>query len=76
MGVQEHGEALEDLMKEHQDEFQTFLDEQVDDIGEMEKCIFYIYRTFYDRLVEKEVVNFEKGEPSALQSAHDFCIKL
>jgi hypothetical protein len=61
LGVQDHPEALEVLVKEHHDEFQAFLDDEISDIGEMEKCILYIYRTFYDRLVEREVVTIEKG---------------
>jgi hypothetical protein len=62
MGVQDHPDALETLMKERGDEFQTFLDDEVHDVDEMEKCIFHVYRTFYDRLVEKEVVTIEKGK--------------
>lgn len=61
LGVQEHPEALETLMKERHDEFQAFLDDEVSDISEMEKIILYIYRTFYDRLVEREAVTIEKG---------------
>lgn len=62
LGVQDHPEALEELMREHQEQFQAFLDDEVRDISEMEKCIYHIYRTFYDRLVEREVVTIEKGE--------------
>lgn len=62
LGVQDHPEALETLMRERHDEFQAFLDDEINDISEMEKCILYIYRTFYDRLVEREVVTIEKGE--------------
>lgn len=62
LGVQDHPEALETLMKENQDEFQAFLDDEVNDISGMEKCVLYIFRTFYDRLVEREVVTIEKGE--------------
>lgn len=61
LGVQDHPEALETLMKEHEEEFQAFMDDEVSDVSEMEKCILYIYRTFYDRLVEREVVTIEKG---------------
>jgi hypothetical protein len=62
LGVQNHPEALESLFKEHHDEFQAFLDDEISDISDMGKCILYIYRTFYDRLVEREVVTIEKGE--------------
>lgn len=62
LGVQDHPEALETLMREHQDEFQAFMDDEVRDVSEMDKCILYIYRTFYDRLVEREVVTIEKGK--------------
>lgn len=62
MGVQDHPDALEALMKEHGDEFQAFLDEEIHDVDELEKCIFHIYRSFYDRLVEREVVTIEKGK--------------
>jgi hypothetical protein len=62
MGVQDTPDALENLMKKHDDEFQAFLDDDVHDVDELEKCIFHIYRTFYDRLVEREVVTIEKGK--------------
>lgn len=62
LGVQDHPEALETLMSEHHDEFQPFLDDEVNDVSDIEKCILYIYRTFYDRLVEREVVTIEKGK--------------
>lgn len=62
LGVQDHPEALEVLIKDRHEEFQAFLDDEINDISEMEKCILYIYRTFYDRLVEREVVTIEKGK--------------
>lgn len=62
LGVQDHPEALEELLKEHQEAFQVYVDNEIDDIQDMEKCVFFIYRTFYDRLVEREVVTIEKGE--------------
>lgn len=62
LGVQNHPEAIETLMKDHQDEFQAFMDDEVSDVGEMKKCLLFIYRTFYDRLVEREVVTIEKGK--------------
>ena len=62
LGVQDHPEALETLMKENHEKFQALMDDEVSDVSEMEKCILYIYRTFYDRLVEREVVTIEKGK--------------
>lgn len=62
MGVQDHPEALETLITERGDDFQAFLDEEISDVKTMEKCIFHVYRTFYDRLVEREVVTIEKGK--------------
>lgn len=62
LGVQEHPETLEVLFKDHYEQFQAFFDEEIKDVREIEKCILYIYRTFYDKLVEKEVLTIEKGE--------------
>lgn len=62
LGVQEHPETLEVLFKDHYEQFQTFFDESIEDVREIEKCILYIYRTFYDKLVEKEVLMIEKGK--------------
>lgn len=62
LGVQNHPEALEALIKENHEELQAFLDAEITDISDVGKCILYIYRTFYDRLVEREVVTIEKGE--------------
>jgi hypothetical protein len=69
LGVQEHPETIEELFREHFERFQTFLDEEVHDVDEMENCILYIYRTFYDKLVEREVLSIEKGET---QMKYDF----
>lgn len=62
LGVHDHPDALETLIKDHHDAFIAFLDAEIVDIKETEKCLLFIYRTFYDRLVEKEVVTIEKGE--------------
>lgn len=62
LGVQDHPETLETLISEQKEAFINFLEAQVTNVDETEKCLFYIYRTFYDRLVEKEVVHIEKGK--------------
>lgn len=61
-GVQDHPDVLEKLINEHQEQFQAFMDDELQNLDQIEKCIFSIYRTFYDRLVEREVVTIEKGE--------------
>lgn len=62
LGVQEHPETIEVLFKDHYEKFQAFFDEPISDVQEIEKCILYIYRTFYDKLVEREVLTIEKGK--------------
>lgn len=62
LGVQEHPETIEVLFKDHYEKFQEFFDEPISDVQEIEKCILYIYRTFYDKLVEREVLTIEKGK--------------
>jgi hypothetical protein len=62
LGVQEHPETIEVLFKDHYEEFLEYLDEPILDVREMEKCILYVYRTFYDKLVEREVLTIEKGK--------------
>lgn len=62
LGVQDHPETLETLISEQREAFISFLEAEVTKVDESEKCLFYIYRTFYDRLVEKEVVTIEKGK--------------
>lgn len=61
LGVQSHPEALESLFNRNHEEIEAFLDKEISDVSEMERCILFIYRTFYDRLVEREVVSIEKG---------------
>ncbi len=61
LGVQEHPESVE-VFKEYHEKFQEYLDEPILDVCHMEKCIFYVYRTFYDKLVEREVLTIEKGK--------------
>jgi hypothetical protein len=62
LGVEEHPETVEELFREHYDKFYNFLEDEINNIDEMEKCILYIYRTFYDKLVEREVLTIEKGK--------------
>ena len=62
LGIQEHPETIEVLFKDHYEQFQAFFDEPISDVREIEKCILYIYRTFYDKLVEREVLTIEKGK--------------
>lgn len=57
-----HQDVLDTLINDHHEQFQAFMDDDVKNINELEKCVFFIYRTFYDRLVEREVVNIEKGK--------------
>lgn len=73
LGVQDHPEALEELLKEHQDAFQAYLNNEINDVSEMEKCVFFIFRTFYDRLVEREVVTIEKGKLNSGIRLHLLC---
>lgn len=61
LGVEEHPETVEELFRENYDKFINFLEDEIDNIDEMQKCILYIYRTFYDKLVEREVLTIEKG---------------
>lgn len=72
LGVHDHPDALETLIKDHHDAFIAFLDAEIVDIKETEKCLLFIYRTFYDRLVEKEVVTIEKGERAATKQQKNF----
>lgn len=62
LGVQEHPETIEVLFKDNYEEFLSYLDDPILDVREMEKCILYVYRTFYDKLVEREVLTIEKGK--------------
>jgi predicted AAA+ superfamily ATPase len=64
LGVQEYPETIEELFKEHYEKFQLYLDDEVHNVDEMDKCVLYIYRTFYDKLVEREVLTIEKGRSS------------
>ena len=61
LGVQNNPEALEALFKRNYEEIQAFLEREINNVNEAEKCVLFIYRTFYDRLVEREVVSIEKG---------------
>lgn len=70
LGVQDHPETIEVLFKDYYEEFLTYLDEPILDIREMEKCILYVYRTFYDKLVEREVLTIEKGKKFCHRISH------
>lgn len=70
LGVQKNPEALDMLLKENITDIQAFFDRDINEVNDMEKCILFVYRTFYDRLVEKEVVSIEKGELTKKQHYH------
>lgn len=61
LGVEDHPETVEELFRENSEKFTNFLEDEIENVGDMEKCIFYVYRTFYDKLVEREVLTIEKG---------------
>jgi hypothetical protein len=57
-----HLDVLETFINDHIEEFLSFFEGKVENIDDYEKYMFYVYRTFYDRLVEREVITIEKGE--------------
>lgn len=61
LGVQDHPETIEVLFKDHYETFQAYFDEAITDVREIQKCILFVYRTFFDKLVEREVLTIEKG---------------
>lgn len=69
-----HQDVLDTLINDHHEQFQAFMDDDVKNINELEKCVFFIYRTFYDRLVEREVVNIEKGKAYLFAFEHSLFI--
>lgn len=62
LGVSQNQDVLDKLINDHGDAFQVFFDQDIDGLGTLEEFVFYIYRTFYDKLVEREVITLKKGK--------------
>lgn len=60
LGVQER-EYTEPVIIQHYDQIKSFFDDPFNGAADLERRILFIHRTFYDRMVEKEVVVMESG---------------
>ncbi|XP_058811885.1 dynein axonemal heavy chain 10 isoform X1 [Topomyia yanbarensis] len=54
---------IESVLNEFYDELMAFFDDEISDHREDQKRILFAYRTFYDKLVEEEVVALEPVGP-------------
>lgn len=61
LGVPER-EYTEPVIIQYYDQIKSFFDDALDSVQDLEKRSFFIHRTFYDRMVEKEIVVMEAGE--------------
>uniref|UniRef100_A0A336KIK9 CSON011062 protein n=1 Tax=Culicoides sonorensis TaxID=179676 RepID=A0A336KIK9_CULSO len=58
LGVPER-EYTEPVIIQYHDQIKNFLDDPLDGIQDLDRRIFFIHRTFYDRMVEKEIIVME-----------------
>jgi dynein heavy chain, axonemal len=61
LGVDEL-EILEAALVDHDDGIKEFFDAVITDYDDMDRRILYVYRTFYDKLIEEEIIVLEAGE--------------
>lgn len=50
------------LVNEHSEEFKSFFNDDIIDFSENNKQLLFIWRTFYDKLVEKTITVLEEGK--------------
>lgn len=53
----------DDLIEEHQEEIRQFFDDTIDKHEDLNKRVVFIWRTFYDKLVEETITVLEEGIP-------------
>lgn len=64
LGVPER-EFTEPVIMQNYDAIKNFFDDVCTSVGELDKRVLFIHRTFYDRMVEKEVVVMESAPQPA-----------
>lgn len=60
LGVPER-EYTEPVIIQYHDQIKNFLDDSLQGVQDLERRVFFIHRTFYDRMVEKEIIVMELG---------------
>lgn len=53
----------DDLIDEHQDEIRQFFDDTIEKHEDLHKRVVFLWRTFYDKLVEETITVLEEGIP-------------
>ena len=61
LGVYEP-EYVNSVIYENLKDFKSFLDDKYTKNEDINKIILYVWRTFYDKLVEEEITVLEEGE--------------
>lgn len=55
-------EYTEPVIIQYHDQIKNFFDDPLDGVQDLERRVFFIHRTFYDRMVEKEIIVMEVGK--------------
>lgn len=50
------------LLMEHNDQINSFFNDDIDEFTECNKRLLFIWRTFYDKLVEETITALEEGK--------------
>lgn len=56
------------LLIEHNDQINGFFNENIDEFSESNNRLLFVWRTFYDKLVEEAITVLEEGELMAFES--------
>lgn len=50
------------LIDEHGEEIRSFFDDEIHEFAHIHRQILFIWRTFYDKMVEQSITVLEEGE--------------
>lgn len=56
------------LLIEHNDQINGFFNDDIDEFSESNNRLLFVWRTFYDKLVEEAITVLEEGELMAFES--------
>lgn len=50
------------LIKEHNEQIKCFLNDNISEYNDSDKQLLFVWRTFYDKLVEETIIVLEEGK--------------
>lgn len=65
----------DNLIEEHQEEIRKFFDDYIEKHEDINKRVMFVWRTFYDKLVEETITVLEEGASINYIIEYSLCMR-